>query len=464
MNNQFKLNALASALAVLALASCGDAETNIVEKDSIEKPDEHDDHGDEYTIESMGRLAVLSAENAQVSILDLDTNSSIDSFSLTHTSNSLYASAGYRYAVITSRTNDYVGFIDGGLWREDHVAHLHDYKQQPSMSDYELTASRPTHVVTHDGQLAVFYDGDAESSAAASVQVISDTDIAGSQTNVNTLTYTINMHGVAEPRGEHLLSTIRRDDVESTSAAKILPDQVGVYHAHDGEFELEQTFGVTCPDLHGAAQNEEFVLFGCSDGVLMAEENEQGFSASKIANIDDLHGGRIGTLYGHEDSELFIGIAAAHGGNTATLLAVNPEENSMSVLEWQPTDGIRPAAYSFANHGEYFLVLETNGTLNILEQHVHDGSIEWEHHKAIDVRDGDTTAIPDGMSFSLTVAQNGHYAYVADPVAKHVVQIDLETFEESAEIDLGFAPSQITWLGIAEEEHEDHDEHDHHDH
>ena len=77
-------------------------------------------------------------------------------------------------------------------------------------------------------------------SLAASVEVLTDNDITNATATLPGISYDINMHGVAEPRGEHLLATLRRDDAQSTSNAKILPDQVGVYHFHDGEYELEQ--------------------------------------------------------------------------------------------------------------------------------------------------------------------------------------------------------------------------------
>tara|TARA_R110002153_G_scaffold249448_2_gene405774 strand:- start:8434 stop:9810 length:1377 start_codon:yes stop_codon:yes gene_type:complete len=455
MLKPFPLNLLAVTIGALMLTACGDAETTIIEKDPIEETDDdHDDHDhvdDGYTIESMGRLAVLSAESADLTVFDLDDNDALDIFSLVHESNALSVSADYRFAVITSRAQDYVGFIDGGLWREDHGEHLHDYKQAPVMSDYELAASRPTHVIKHDGQMAIFYDGDAESGLPASVQVLTDTDISNQTSVLPTLDYTINIHGVAEPRGEYLLSTIRRDDTESTSVAKSLPDQVGVYHQHGDEYELEQTLEVNCPDLHGAAQNSEYVVFGCSDGVLVAHQHGDDYEAEKIANIDILDGLRIGTLYAHKESESFIGIASGHGGGPAILLSVNPEENEMEALEWQLDAS--PVAYAFSHDGEHFLVLDNAGYLNILSTHEHDGHMHWELESQLDITEEDVATMPEGMSFSMTVAQNGHYVYVADPIAQHVLQIHLEDKEIEGDIELDFAPGAITWLGVAEEDH-----------
>lgn len=461
MTKLFKLKLIALAISSTLITACGDAETNIVEKDPIEVPDDgHDhgdggDHGDEYTIDSLGRLAILAGDSNEANFFDLDDNELLDTFTLTNDSNTLSSSPDFRYAVIASRAQDYLGFIDGGLWREDHGAHLHDYKQSPEFSSYELTSgSRPTHLVKHDGKLAVFYDGDAASGTTASVKVLTHNDITNATATLPGISYDINMHGVAEPRGEHLLATIRRDDAESTSNAKILPDQVGVYHFHDGEYELEQTLELTCPDLHGAAQNHDYVAFGCSDGVLLAHQHDDEYHAEKVINIDAVGDLRIGSIYGHEGSETFIGVASGHGGGPAVIVSINPAKAEMEEFEWQLADGASAVSYSFSANGEHFLVLDSLGFLNVLEAHAHDDHIHWELAGQVDITQEDVTTMPEGMKFSITVAQNGQFAYVADPIAQHVVQVHLEDLEIEGELELTFPPAAITWLGIAEKEHE----------
>ena len=463
MTKLFKLKLIALAISSTLITACGDAETTIVEKDPIVVEDEHDhddddhDHDDGFTIESLGRLAVLAGDSNEASFFDLDENALLDTFTLNNDSNTLSSSPDFRYAIIANRTQDYLGFIDSGLWREDHGAHLHDYEQSPVFSSYELTSgSRPTHLITHDGQLAVFYDGDSETGTAASVAVLTDNDITNATASLPGIAYDINMHGVAEPRGEHLLSTIRRDDSESTSVAKVLPDQVGVYHFHDGEYELEQTLDLTCPDLHGAAQNHDTVVFGCGDGVLLAHQQGDDYEAEKVANIAAVGDLRIGTLYGHENSDAFIGIAAGHGGGSSVLLSINPATAEMEELEWQLADGASAVSYSFSANGEHFLVLDSLGFLNVLSAHDEDGEMHWELAGQVDITQEDVATMPEGMSFSMTVAQNGQFAYVADPIAQHIVQVHLEDLEIESEVELTFAPSAITWLGIAEQDDHDH--------
>ena len=462
MKKLYQLKLIALAISTTFITACGDAETTIVEKDPIVVEDEHDhdddDHDDGFTISSLGRLAILAGDSNEASFFDLDDNALLDTFVLNDESSTLSASPDFRYAVITNRTQDYLGFIDGGMWREDHGEHLHDYEQGPAFSSYELTSgSRPTHLITHDGQLAIFYDGDADSGAPASVEVLTDSDITNATATLPGISYDINMHGVAEPRGEHLLSTIRRDDADNTSVAKVLPDQVGVYHFHDGEYELEQTLAPTCPDLHGAAQNHDYVVFGCGDGVLIAHQQDDVYEAQKVANIEAVGTERIGTLYGHENSNTIFGIAAAHDGSGSVLLSIHPENAEMEEVEWQLADGASAVSYSFSASGEHFLVLDSLGFLNVLTGHDHDGEMHWELAGQVDITQEDISTMPQGMNFSMTVAQNGEFAYVADPIAQHIVQVHLEDLEVEGELELTFPPAGLTWLGIAEVE----DGHDH---
>lgn len=437
----------------------GDAETTIIEKDLIVvMPGDDHDHGDDFLIESMGRLAVLSSQASSVSVIDLDDGDLLDEFALTHDGSRIMPSADHRYLAIAARDMDTVDFIDGGLWREDHVEHLHDYAQAPVAISYSLSGSRPTHIGSFEGKMAVFYDGDADAGAPAGVQVVTDADIISENSALPTLSYTMNMHGVAKAKDDILVATIRREDSESTSNAKILPDQVGVYHWHDGEYELEQTLEHTCPDLHGAALNEEHFVFGCGDGVLIAHAHDgDEFESDKIVNIEALTGLRVGSVYGHAESELFLGVASSRATGEQVLVAINPEAKSMEQLEWDNDN--KAIAYSFNYEGDALVILDEQGVLSKFEVHEHDGELEFEFESSLDISDEDLTAMPDGHNFTMVPSQNGNYLYVADPIAQHILNIHLEDMEIEGDIELDVVPSNLVWLGI-KEAHE-HDGHDH---
>ncbi|WP_017446889.1 hypothetical protein [Gayadomonas joobiniege] len=463
MQSYLKLKPLAVLISALTLVACGDAETNIVEKDPIEVPDDdHDhnddhDHGDGYLIDSAGRLVVLSAASNHADVYDLDEISLLKTFSLDSELPALSASAGYRYAMLNYRSADKVNFIDGGLFREDHGDHLHDFEQDPALTDYEVTGSRPTHIVNHDGQTAIFFDGNSETGENAAVIVLTDADISGESSDLATLEYSINMHGVAKPAGDMLVSTVRRSDDENTSNAKVLPDQVAVYHRHDDHFHQEHVFTELCPDLHGAGQQEHHYIFGCSDGVLVAVAEDESFSAVKIDNIDAVGDLRIGTVYAHHDASTAIGVASAHGGGPAVLVTLDAENAQMSEIDWQPLTDATPVAYAFSHDGEHFLILDNQAQLTFLSEQSEGEQNKWVFDERISISDEDVSQMPEGYGFKMTVAQNSDMVYVADPIAQHIIAVDLHDKTTEEVVELNYAPAAITWLGIAEEEEHDHD-------
>lgn len=442
----------ASAMAVLA--GCGDAKTTIIEKHSIPVDgDGHNHGGSEHEDELMGRLLVVNSTTIEAQIFDLEDNERITTIPLDALPSAVHASGGYRFAALIDRNADKVGFVDGGLWQEPHGDHFDVFATIPMLSNFTLTGSRPTHYDTHEGSVAVFFDGNANAGNNASVQVFDD-EVVAEANMAAMVSFNLPMHGVAKPRGEHLLATIRREDTESTSTNFNLPDQLGVYHLHNGEYKLEQTLDVACPDLHGAAQNETVAVFGCGDGVLLASEsNDDTYRAQKLLNPDAmLEGARIGSLWGHHESDKFIGLAS--NDSASQFFIIDPEEGEIELIDWQPMPNAKPVARDFTFEAEQFVILDNQGYLTLIEQHQENGHTHWEYGARLAITTADVNLMPEGMKFSMTLAQNGHTVYIADPIAQHIVVVDLGLLEVNAEIELDYAPTMITWLGIV-------DEHDH---
>jgi hypothetical protein len=262
--------------------------------------------------------------------------------------------------MLVDREGDEISFLDGGLYLQDHFDHFDEIEEAPVLSTYSVTGSRPTHIEHHEGQLAVFFDGNVDTSTPASVSVFEDAEITSEATEFTGIEYTVNMHGVAEPRDEYVLSTVRRDDADTTSVSTVLPDKVAVYHLHDDEYEQDEIFAATCPDLHGSAQNENYIIFGCSDGVLLVTQDDEIFTAEKIANSDDVDAGlRIGSIYGHEAVDQFIALASAYGGASLQWFSIDPVEGEMELIDWEPgVEDAQLAAYGFSFEAEQFLILD----------------------------------------------------------------------------------------------------------
>lgn len=414
------------------ISGCGGSDTTIVEREPVPIEDDHD-HDDEVT--TQGRLLISTKDQAKVSVIDINEKSVLHEITVSEAPSALYASPNNRYGFVVQRTADRVDVIDGGLWQEDHGDHLHDYKQAPKQMLFSTNKARPTHFTGTDKQSVIFFDGNAATATPASVGVFTEMDIANN-TAGTVLEYTTHMHGAAQGRGDYLISTVR--DAATTST---LPDRVAVYRAHNGYFVDENIFSETCPGLHGSAQNENQIAFGCTDGVLVITQTGATFTARKIANPTSFTGTtRIGTLLGDNSVDEFIGIAAGQ------FFAINTNNNTITPVSWGDAS-ITPAptanSYGFADDGEFFVILDNQGKLTVLH------SDDWSLKSRVQAISSNVTELPTDSKFELALTPD-HFAYVSDPIANQIKQIHLDEAKVSTTIQLNFAPNKLTWLGIAE--------------
>lgn len=416
------------------LGGCGGSDTKIVERDPVPIEDDHDhDHDDE--VPSQGRLLISIKDQARVSVVDINEKKVLHELAVSEAPSALYSSPNQRYGFIVQRTADRVDLLDGGLWQEDHGDHLHDYAQTPAAMTFSTNKSRPTHFTGTDKQSVIFFDGNADSATPASVGVFTESDVE-KNTAGTWLEYTTHMHGAAQARGDYLISTVR--DAATTST---LPDRVAVYHAHNGFFADENILTETCPGLHGSAQNENKIAFGCTDGVLVVTQTGTAFTASKIANPASFTGStRIGTVLGDDSVDEFVGIASGQ------FFTINTATNTIAAINWIDA-AVTPVptaiAYSFADEGDLFVILDNTGNLTLID------TDSWNVTKRVQVISSNLSALPAGSKFELALTP-GHMAYVSDPIANQIKQIDLDTGKVGEAIQLDFIPNKLTWLGIAE--------------
>ncbi|MFC0119067.1 5-methyltetrahydrofolate--homocysteine methyltransferase [Pseudoalteromonas xiamenensis] len=445
--SRLKLSTIA--LSGMLITGCFDGGSKGVIKHEIESPaiDHGQDH--DHTVESKGRLVLLNQDKSEAHVFDLDQRKILESFTLSTSSVALQTSAGGRYALLSDRQNDVVSFIDGGLWQENHDDHQHSYAQTPAFSDFELHGFAPTHITYSDENTIVFNDGNAATGANASIQIIDDTSIANRRIKA-TLNFEINMHGVAKLQQNTLFATVRRGDDESTSNAKILPDQIGVYELHEDHFHFDSVLDITCPDLHGAAQNHEAVAFACRDGVVITHSHDGHFESDKITNIEAIADLRIGTLFGHHGSNTFLGTASNRATGEVNILTITPDESEMALLDWQPVSNAQPISYAFNVDGTQFLILDNQGYLTVVDAHQHDGHAHWTFKQRIDVSKADISTLSEDQRFGLVVSKRENTAYVTDSAASTILVVNITTGEIEDTIALTFTPSSMTWLGIPE--------------
>lgn len=377
-------------------------------------------------VSSAGRLLVSEAQSSAVSVIELQNGQALTRFQLPYVVTALYSSPGFRYGLALQRNDNLVSFIDGGLYQEDHGDHLHAYQQDPLWLNYSWDQVRPTHYETHDAWSALFFDGLAEPYAPASIALLSDQSIT-EQRRAASLELPRNMHGTAEPRGDYLLTTYRPEQATTTS-----PTQVELYRRNGDSYRFIQRFETTCPGLHGSFSSHDFSVFGCTDGVLVVEQDQNQFSAYKIANPASLVApARIGTLLGDKEQDKFIGVAGDR------LFAIDPVAKSINEIDWRLGQAKTRLAQGYSPDGQY-LLLDNQGWL-----HRWDALQAYKPLPSLDLGIEPVTGNPPVMVFH--PAQP--IAYVSDPALKQIHQLDLESAKTRI-LKLDFTPSKLAWTGL----------------
>ena len=409
---------LMAAAVLMALTGCdGSSHSNEGQPATDHKHDK---------VQSAGRLILSAAGSNQVHVYDIQQQKQLGSFDSKFPIQAIYSSPDQRYAVLMQRTDNKVSFVDGGLWQEDHGNHMHDYQQAAKLSSFQLNGPAPTHYEVHSGQAAIFFDGVVNPRQASAVQLLTDASIGNAKLAAS-LNLPQNMHGTAEPRGKHLLTTFRPADASNT-----LPTQVEWYQLNGENYVLKEKFAEQCPGLHGSFSNKDYSVFGCTDGVLVVEQKADQMVASKIANPSGMSG-RIGTVTGHKNLSTMLGFA----GQDQYLL--DPVAKTMTLLNWRGNSTATRTAFAMSGDGDYFAQLDSSGKLTV--QDVNAGYSIKGNLQLLSKID---SANPPVISANL---QNDDI-FITDPANQQLLKVDLAAMTNSS-LKLDFVPAKMSWVGIA---------------
>jgi len=407
----------AAGTAALLLSACGGGSSS------------DEDGGTDVDIDSIGRLALYDSGDPAVAVLDLDSGDVLRRFALPGGEARLYTSPGQRYAVAVQRDDDRVSFVDGGLYTEDHFDHFHDYAELPALLDFTLSGTRPTHYSAHEGQGVIFFD--AQDGVPSTVTVLSDADVAGGSVTAE-LTLANSMHGAAKLVDDRLFVTFRDPSITDT----VLPAAIERYALVDGTFTLEQRYEEPCPRLHGHAANEEAIVFGCGDGVLVVDLTQEGYPATKLANPESMaEEGRVGTVYAHTAVEQMVGAAGDQS------FVIDPD-GEPAFRELPLPDGVSPVAQGFNVDGETYYLLGDDGMLRL-----HDVVADWSPLAPVAVADrvGEEDAAP-----VVVASAAGERLFVLNTNGRQVIEVDSIDGTVVRTIDLDFTATRLAWLGLPE--------------
>jgi len=394
------------------------------------------DHGDTH-VETSGRLAVLNSADNSVNIINIDDQQSLGSFALGSAGARLHASPEYRYALALERDANRVSIFDSGLYTEDHGDHLHDYQEAPADTGIVLNGSRPTHFSVHEEYGAVF--NDAGDGVMSSVTLLSDEWITG-QNNLLTLELTNSMHGVAKLIDDKLFVTYRDLTITDTT----LPAEVERYSFDGTGFTLDSRYSTQCPLLHGAGTSENYLIYGCGDGILSINLQDSEYPATHYSNPDFFGDDeRIGSVYGHHEVNDLIGTV---GYPHRQLMRLSPDaEQPIQALTLPDND--LAIAQGFNQDGDTFYALSPDGQLHFFN------TSDWTLSSSLQV----VNALAEDATTPVIVSSqaDGHL-YLLDPENQRILVIDSEEGSVEETIALDFPASTLVWLGLSAEHGHEH--------
>jgi len=400
-------------------------------------------HGSETVfINTAGRIVTTEKDARTLRVHDLDNNGAVEgSYTLDHVPAALYASPQGRYAVAVQRTQDQVQFIDGGVWQEDHVDHLHDYKQGSKAMGWKLTGARPTHYDVQPGKQAAFFmDGNSAATPVqnAGVRLITEASIASGGT-VAALDLSAPLHGLAEPIDNKLLAVSRAADAPDT-----LPTHLVLYQREGASYRMDRQVPTRCNGMHGSASSGNTSVVGCLGGMLLVRHTSSTAVSDGQFISTPL---RVGTLAGHVRlPNQYIGIAsegAAPAPVTTRFYALNGETGTVSdfVPQGWGTGRVR-RAHAFDRSGQRLFILDDQGTLTVAQRQ--NGG--WANLTRVT---GAIPRMPAAAPWPVLTANGAKdEIYLTDPEARQLVVVNTTTGAIQARRELGFIPSNAVWLGI----------------
>ena len=417
--------------------------------------DEEEEMGEMGHEELTGRLLIADGEIGALSVLDLTTEQLDErSLEVAAPAATLYTSPSGRFAFALARgpgddaaNDDRVHIFDGGVYLEEHGDHFDLVTDPVSRLTVETSDNRPIHFSRHSGWTAIFHDGSGR------IALFEEHDLEEERNDYEPVWLEAGLqHGAGIALGEgYVLVTSNNPDYPGEDVSS-LPLGAEVWTL-DGEVVFDEA-SRACPGLHGEAANAHGVAFGCTGGVLFIEGHDGEYEYEFIENPSGLNpSARIGTLWGHDDSEYFFG-SASYRDDEGTRLngglwRIDAEGGEMSLI-LPPTEEKRVLSAAFDAHGEELFVLTYDGLLNVI--HPAEGEIE-ETYELVEAFDGDTSP-----SFIVV----GELLYLSDRVGNQIIEFSLEEGEIERTWPISGEPRSLAYVGLGVEESEgDHVGHDH---
>jgi hypothetical protein len=303
--------------------------------------------------------------------------------------------------------------LDTGVEVRGHGDHVHYYGGPPAFTGVSYPAPEAGHVVTHAHQTALFSDG------AGTVQII-DADAVASGEPERTWSAASPHHGVAVPLDDGtMLVSVGTSDART--GAQIV-DAAGTVTDHND----------SCPGIHGEATTADAIVVGCTDGVLVHDED--GFT--KIASPDAY--GRIGNQAGSTTSAVVLGDykvdEEAELERPERVSLIDTEAKKLQLVDLG-------TSYSFRSLGRgpdgEALVLGTDGALHVIDP---DSGEVTQRTVVVDP----WIEPRDWQQPRPTLHVDGILAYITEPATSELHIVDVTTGKTVDSVTLPHVPNELS--------------------
>lgn len=414
--------ALGLALPLVLLAGCSSTPAASTPSTSAAATEEHDHDHDEHASHDAAEAATVTPRlvityDGGVQVLDATTLELVESIDLAGFNRINPVGDGRSVLVSTSG-----GFqlLDAGTWAEPHGDHSHYYTATPELTDVTFAATKPGHVVVHEGRTALFDDGTGE------VVVFDSAEVAHADRETREHTTPSAHHGVAVELSDGSLLVS-----EGTEDART---GIRVLDASDTEIASSDQ----CPGVHGeAVAADEAVVIGCQDGALVYA----GGVISKVTSPDAY--GRIGNQAGSDASPIVLGDYKSDAEATlerpTRISLIDTRTAELTLVDL-------PASYTFRSLGRgdagEALVLGTDGQLHVIDPETATITRSvpvmgaWEEPEDWQ-KPRPTLTVLDGS------------AYITDPATSTIYAVDIETGDVWNSAVLTVTPNELTGVSGA---------------
>jgi zinc transport system substrate-binding protein len=306
--------------------------------------------------------------------------------------------------------------IDTGIVLVSHGDHLDIRLQEPKLLPAKIEGPKPSHVVPHQGRVAMFFDGDGKA------RLLKDEDMLKGAVAPKLFGEGPSHHGVAVARSVWVAVSTPRKLGDDWSA-----NGVTVY----GENGQKSAASPECPDLHGEAISARMVIFGCADGVLTISADGVGAKTPYPTNSGE--GERIYTVDPAPGFSMFVGDFGPQA-----LIAFSPEEGAFHRIELPEK---RVAFAVDPSDGGRVMVVLADGSVRAFNTIT---GAELLRRDAVVTPAAD---LPEGARERSRLAIAGPHILVTDPLKGRAIQLSGANLSITATYDPGGKPMFAVAVG-----------------